>query len=141
MRRSNLLAVLVAGLLLIGAAGPAAAQGSLNLSADIPFEFVVGNTTLPAGKYTVDNRPHPTMVLVQSEDARNTAIVLTNAVQSKGTLEEGKLVFNRYGDRYFLSQVWKPGNNTGFQIPKHRRERELAQRAALFERVIVLAKR
>ena len=39
------------------------------------------------------------------------------------------LVFNKYGDEYFLSQVWKPGINTGSELRKVRRELEVASNA------------
>ena len=40
---------------------------------------------------------------------------------------ESKLIFNRYGDRYFLSQVWTAGNSSGRQLLKSDREKEMAQ--------------
>ena len=43
-------------------------------------------------------------------------------------LSEGtKLVFHRYGDRYFLAQIWVAGNNSGSELPKSPREVEVAQ--------------
>ena len=141
MQRRDLLTLAVAGLLLVGAAGPVAAQGSINVSADVPFEFAVGSKTMPAGKYSVTNRTNTGVLSVQSEDARNAANVIGISAQSNRLPETGKLVFNKYGDRYFLSQVWTLGSAWGLEIPKHRAERELARMAANRERVTVLAKR
>jgi hypothetical protein len=40
----------------------------------------------------------------------------------------GKLVFNRYGDQYFLSKIWAASSDSGRELPKSRLEREVAQR-------------
>jgi len=40
---------------------------------------------------------------------------------------EGKLIFHRYGDRYFLSQMWMPGNPTGRELPPSKAELETAR--------------
>ncbi len=54
----------------------------------------------------------------------------TNAAVSDRDLKsESKLVFNRYGDRYFLSQVWTEGNSQGRQLLMSDREKEIAQTA------------
>jgi hypothetical protein len=40
-----------------------------------------------------------------------------------------RLVFHRYGDRYFLREVRLAGN-TGFSLPKSREEREVEEQIA-----------
>ena len=56
------------------------------------------------------------------EDAVSTSI----ATQTLATPTTGKLVFNKYGDEYFLSQIWKAGSNRGNELRKSRREAEVA---------------
>jgi hypothetical protein len=53
--------------------------------------------------------------------------VVTSRVEAPGRQEIGKLVFHRYGDRYFLSQVWGTDQSTGSQLQKTAQERELAR--------------
>ena len=36
------------------------------------------------------------------------------------------LVFHRYGNRYFLYQIWVEGNNRGRELPRTPSEKELA---------------
>lgn len=43
-------------------------------------------------------------------------------------LEEPKLVFHRYGDQYFLSQIWTGSTRRDFSMS--RKERELKKTAA-----------
>jgi len=41
--------------------------------------------------------------------------------------DEGRLVFNKYGDTYYLSEVWKPGDSQGGALAKSKTEREIAR--------------
>jgi hypothetical protein len=95
--------------------------------ATIPFAFIVGNKTLPAGDYTID-RPdfnEPNVLLIRN--ANNHIAIFTNAesVQAKQMPNRSELIFNRIGDKYFLSKVWVTGDDIGCEIPKPRAEREL----------------
>ena len=114
------------------------AQTPSRLRASIPFNFVVGSQALPAGEYSL--KPiSQVAVLVQSEDSRSSAIVLTMAVQANKTQEIGKLVFNRYGDQYFLSQIWTPAASTGREMLKSRMEREIAKNMSNPEKKTLIA--
>ena len=97
---------------------------------DIPFAFTAGNATLPAGEYRVQKMDRNSAVLlIHCWDARASALVITNAAQAKELQTESKLVFNRYGNRYFLSQVWTSGSIRGRQLPISPREKEMPQLA------------
>jgi hypothetical protein len=106
---------------------PATQAQSIMLKADIPFDFLVGDKRLPSGQYHVKSL-NPVLTEIQSKDARSTAIALTTGMQAAKISDVGKLVFNRYGDQYFLSKIWVPSSDTGRQLPKSRFEREVAQR-------------
>lgn len=141
MHRRSYFVAAAAALLGIGGAGRAAAQVSINVRADIPFEFVAGSTTMPAGQYSLTRGVSPAILLVRSEDGRSIANILANAAIAKEAPAESQLVFNKYGDRYFLAQIWTAGQDLGCQLVKQRMERELSQRAGDYQRVIILAKR
>ena len=106
---------------------PATQAQSIMLKANIPFDFVVGEKRLPSGEYHVKSL-NPVLTQIQSKDGHSTAIVLTTGMQAAKISDAGKLVFNRYGDQYFLSKIWVPSSDTGRQLPKSRFEREVAQR-------------
>ncbi|MEW6210820.1 MAG: hypothetical protein AB1631_20815 [Acidobacteriota bacterium] len=115
-----------------------------NINADIPFDFVVGKAKLPAGKYTIKRTTHHGILLISSKDRRANAFTGTYGGRSSRKPSRAKLVFNRYGNQYFLSQVWEEGSMVAMQLSKSRAERELAkehlaQRAAEPEIVTVLA--
>jgi len=104
------------------------AQAQETTRVNIPFDFVAGNTSLPAGEYLVETSgPTHTLLLIDRKDASTSALIITNAAVSAEPQSESKLIFNRYGDRYFLSQVWTAGNSNGRQLLKSAREKEMEQ--------------
>lgn len=120
-------AVLAVSALLAAVGG----QAQDMLQAKIPFDFRVGKALLPAGDYTISKTGAPSTILVKPVNHKGSgAIVLTGAVGGGNKrVSEGKLVFNRYGDNYFLNQVWRPGIDTGYQLMPTRTEREMAAAA------------
>ena len=81
--------------------------------ADIPFDFVVGNETLLAGTYTAKYNNNHAVLLIQSLDHRTSAVSLTHTVRKGKSVgmedNSPRLIFSRYGDQYFLTQVWVGG--------------------------------
>jgi len=99
---------------------------------NIPFAFVAGNASLPAGEYRVQKlEGNSAVVLIRCSDASASAMVITNAAQANERQSGSKLVFNRYGNRYFLSQVWTAGSIRGRQLLKSPGEKEMAQVASI----------
>lgn len=136
MKKQNLVTFTKLGLAalmtLAAAVASASAQSFTNIRANIPFDFTVGGKTLPAGKYTVQriNPNSADTLLIRSEDGKAGAIGLTNAVQASTSPAQAKLIFHRYGNSYFLSEVWTDGDDIGRRLLKSRSERELDQELA-----------
>jgi len=99
------------------------AQGPIRTT--IPFDFMIGSKSFAAGEYVVRQDVSPSVLAIASADHRSALMTLTFGVQSLEKPGEGKLVFNRYGDQYFLSQVWTPGSGVVRQLPTSPAEREL----------------
>ena len=116
------------------------AQSSTVLKMDVPFDFRVGGQSLPAGEYTVVPKS-PTIVVIRNKDGHQSAVSMTNAVQANQSPADGKLIFNRYGEYQFLSQIWTPGEEVGRELPKSKIEQEVAGSTALAEKTILLAKK
>src|SRR5262245_38266755 len=100
----------------------------------VPFSFIVGGQTLPAGLYSVSTgQGHMTL-----RGLRHSAVVLpmSGREQANG---QARLVFLKTGDRYDLTEVWA-GDGTGSQLPpaKRKGESRLASNAPA-EHVVVLA--
>lgn len=137
MKGQSLRVLTILGALLVMTAATAHAQSERTEVTDVPFNFVVGKKTLPAGKYVVRPNRSNDVWLVQSKDGDTSALFTTTVVQSSKTPKRTKLVFNKYGDQYFLSQIWFDGSNTGRELVKRHKERELEKNIA--RRIVVLS--
>ena len=113
------------------------AQSANRVVADIPFEFVVGDRAMAVGEYTLKaNGTQGNALIIQSLDAKSSAIRLTNAIErprSQGHTK-ARLVFHRYGQRYFLAEVWSGADTTGRQLLKSRQERAIERELASIQR-------
>jgi hypothetical protein len=107
---------------------------------DIPFAFVAGGVHLPAGLYHVSHPGDPYFVLIEKNDGRARALVYVHP-SAINFGESTKLVFNKYGEQYFLSQVWTEPDQQAHQCFKCRREKELMAQAQKPEPVVIVANR
>jgi hypothetical protein len=140
---------MIATIVLVGSmavAAQAQTSGHTKMIANIPFQFNVGNKTLPAGEYTVaqvNPASDHAVLQLRSKDGRAGARVQMGSVIGKAQ-ESAKLIFNRYGNQYFFAQAWVDGDNTGLQAPKSRAEshtdRELAGMKPTSEAVALKAR-
>jgi hypothetical protein len=130
--------VITAALALL--ATTAASAQTVNVKATVPFSFIVGRSTLPAGEYSLQTMNNGQVLAISNRDAKITNLVLWNACESLRAASGTKLVFHRYADRYFLSQIWTEGNNRGHEIPISEREQETAKNSSMEEVVLVAGK-
>ena len=104
---------------------------STRSSAQIPFDFTVGSETLSAGRYNISNAT-PEGKIVKIEAAKEQAAVmrLTSRVGGGAAAESSKLVFHKYGNRYFLAEIWTAGEPGGQKLMKSREEKALERELA-----------
>jgi hypothetical protein len=101
------------GLLLAFSVAPGRAQDQPKMKATIPFTFVVGSKELKAGEYLIQQVGSPGSQSLQfrSEDGDFEQTALTMPIETNKIGNHERLVFHRYGDQYFLSQVWVAGDD------------------------------
>jgi len=107
--------------------GMSAYAQTVNLKADVPFNFIIRGATLPAGEYTIQGLGDGSAIAVRGPNPKANTIVLSQRCASIDAAKQSKLVFHRYGDRYFLAQLWVAGSDSGRQLPKSPREMEVAR--------------
>jgi hypothetical protein len=114
MRKNLLLTGLGAGLVAMVGAIPASAMATQSIKAHIPFAFVVENTSLPAGDYTIEplGIDEPSVLVIRSADDKVVVEFLTNATTPEKPLNSAELVFDRYGKKEFLKQILVPGDES-----------------------------
>ena len=99
------------------------------IKANIPFEFIVGDKTLPAGAYTVTAADAARdALMIQSADGKNSALRMSGPTEQKNK-GRAQMVFHRYGQNYFLAQVWN-GESTGRELAKSKQERAVERELA-----------
>ena len=122
---AHIIAATVGLLTLAGA--PAVRASSPELKALVPFTFSAGNTTLAAGSYTVE-RASGSQGMLTMRSHTGGVIFLAQRGESTVAGKSTRLVFHRYGDRYYLRQVSFNGTS-GYGVRETREERALAARA------------
>ena len=109
------------------------------VKADIPFEFSVGQKVLPAGTYTFDTDLNPGVLCVRSEDWKKSAMAIVINASDSNNRADGSIVFHRYGETYFLSQVLYSGGS-GRQLNKSQREAQMLTRIPVKKEVLLASK-
>lgn len=134
--RNLFLIVLTLSLLAIAGGTSARAQVTDTIKADVPFDFTVGHQVLPAGHYTIRRLDDslPGVMEISCSDSRTARIFLTGGAQIAKEPRHTELIFDRVGDRYFLSKIFEVGNSYGVEVQESRAERKLETEGAMLER-------
>ena len=129
MRKQAYTFFATASLVLALAAISVHAQSARLVVADIPFNFTVKNRTLPAGEYTVEpiQIGGAPALRIQSRDGHITVMVPARFNRAGESQAEPKLIFNRFGEQYFMAQALGFEENVIYTLPKSRAEEALAR--------------
>jgi hypothetical protein len=100
--------------------------GSANkIVAQVPFAFHAGSKTVPAGTTVIQLADRSGMTLsIRNPDEK----VNLFAGSLPGTPPRGAgntLVFHRYGDHYFLTEIRVAGSDISYRLPQSGQEKEL----------------
>lgn len=107
---------------------------------DISFPFVAAGVHLPAGQYHVYHPGDPYIVMIEKDDGLARAMVYVHPSSNDWDESFTKLVFNKYGDQYFLSQVWTEADAEVHQCFKCQMEKTLMAQSPKPQLVVVAAK-
>lgn len=97
---------------------------SRSMTAEVPFAFQDGSHMFPAGRYLIRCGPN-NMISVESTTGDSLAINMTIGELRGQATDRGKLIFHKYGDEYFLSDVWLARSESGRKLLPSRAEKEL----------------
>jgi hypothetical protein len=129
-RRYHLLSSFIA-LLFALAIYPTQAHAQIigDVDANIPFQFHAGNTKFPAGEYRIhvlDNTDLSVMEIT-SMDGSVSALFQVQEAETNSEPAKTELIFNKYGNRYFLAKLFDEGNPSGSQVIESRYEKKVSQ--------------
>jgi len=85
--------------------GPASTTANGGVQMAIPFDFIIGGGTLKAGDYVIAPIGEK-QIAVGSTRSQAAETILTNAIDGGIEFAAPRLVFHKYGRKYFLTQVW-----------------------------------
>ena len=127
--KTKIIGTLTAGLLLasmfvlpVRAQMPATA-----VRATIPFDFSVRDEILPAGTYEIKRvGEQPNTLLIRNiNHSHQQQVFLTQSTEAADVYSDTELVFQRYGDRYFLSKLLRAGQQIDEEVVPSNAERQL----------------
>jgi hypothetical protein len=97
----------------------------------VPFQFLAGDTVLPAGDYTVKIDSASNRIELHSWNG-SAGLLLTADAPHRDVAgsRTGKLVFHRYANALVLGEMWRHGSGYGHRLSASRMEREMAGKAA-----------
>jgi len=112
------------------------AQSADFMTVTIPFDFEVSNRTFQAGDYRVKRSIEGSRVVIQlmSKFDDKSIYLPIHSVRSLEIQSTSKLIFNHYGDQFFLRQVWLAGRIDGQELPKTKREQTVQRNVAMNKR-------
>ena len=85
-------------------------------TANVPFEFHVGDRVMPAGNYTISQLNPQTLLIREDGKKVQQQVALTFQTDRSGIDNSAKLVFHKVGEQYFLVQVWGANTQVGHEI-------------------------
>ena len=91
------------------------------LQVKVPFTFHSGSQHMAAGVYRVKIESDH-VISIRGESG--IVFVMSNPETARTAPNTGKLIFERYGDEYFLREVWSMGSTTGQRCVRSRQEKE-----------------
>ena len=117
------------------------AQSSNKLVMDVPFNFQVQNQMLPAGEYSIVPTSGPTsaITLRSVSNPALSCIVLTLHAQDNSD-QPSRAIFHRYGNRYFLAQIFSADQKNGWDLSASKAEREARAGVQLAKETIRLTR-
>jgi hypothetical protein len=127
MKTSTRIIATIVSFLILAGVSPASAQDR-NMTARVPFEFVIADTTLPRDIYDVSRVDGSGDVLLV-RGARQAVFVLGQGIGSEGGAEMPRLVFHRYANQYFLREI-EFSRGVGLSLPETSQERDAAEQRA-----------
>ncbi len=131
--------VAVALMVLSGMAAAQLNSGS-KIVAQVPFEFVVANKIIPAGEWAVRLAIRDGNILdISNADTNAGVFWASSRTEAKQPSSHYALVFDQYGDHYFLSEIKLEGSKIAYRLPESRLEAELRAQNVSFTEETLLA--
>ena len=118
-------------------------QPSERIVTNVPFSFVVANTVVPAGECTIQGADEQGwMLTVTNRNAQLNIFVLATPGLGKKAPSVSSLVFHKYGNRYFLSDIKIGNSREVYSFQQGKLEAEMrAQNVPVTDEILLVARK
>ncbi|MGC1781634.1 MAG: hypothetical protein WA708_03855 [Acidobacteriaceae bacterium] len=136
MKNISRIALFAIAALIMGAG--ARAQNH-TVHATIPFDFALGGNLFPPGSYSITTEASSQLILLQNNKTHLAGMTVSQH-DLNGSRKDCLLVFNRYGNRYFLKGIRCAGASMNLKLFTSKAEqRARTQEASLGGKVHTIA--
>jgi hypothetical protein len=104
-------------------AGKAIAQ-DYAVQATIPFNFTVNGSQLPAGNYTLGSDITNPLILKISDRTQHVHVMVLAMPSADEKRKANQLVFHKYGNQYFLSEIRSQESAINLQLATSKQEKK-----------------
>lgn len=113
---------------LLVAVSPLSAQTASQLipAVNVPFDFMVKDTVLPAGNYAIQSDPQTNLLVLVNATTYQRVVVFTSNYELQGMADRSVMTFRKDGNTYVLHQVQRAGDSHTHDIVHGRDVMELA---------------
>jgi hypothetical protein len=84
--------------------------------AEVPFAFQVDKQAMPPGTYSVKQAELGRAIRIQNEKVGDASVECVAAKRKFGKAKGARLVFDSYGGRYYLSEIWFDADGRGLVL-------------------------
>jgi hypothetical protein len=106
----------------------AAYAQTVHVQATIPFNFNIGSSAFPAGKYDIQSASNGEHVLyIRNLNSGEGSFLVQQPCESAHVASQSRLTFRHYGQQYFMAEVWVAGYSQGHEFRVGKREEEVAR--------------
>ena len=133
---SNVLFNIAAAAALTGGFG--IARAAEPMKADIPFDFTVGKTKLPAGRYSIETNKQSHFVIIRDARNQNSAVVICQD-RSPSHRDDTYLTFRVYGSKHYLAGAQSSTLGVAWDLSRTAAEREAMIAAGNQTQTLLLA--
>ena len=115
MKKYTRILVAIMFLLSLGVAANAEMQPQIVIN--MPFEFVAGTTTLPAGAYVVRRDPVLDVLMITSRD-NGTSVFLNSVGMEDASTYKPSMSFRKVGEQFFLGRIQTADSVYNFRVSR-----------------------
>lgn len=107
-----------------------AAGNGVKLTITVPFDFQVNDKKYEAGEYEIQ-RLNENLFLIRKADGEASGLVSSSiGAGNASQIKEEKIVFQRYGSKYFLREIYHQRQTSGRLLNESKSEKRARKEAA-----------